>query len=197
MKATPTDRLEEAPKVALSAEGDHALGMELHRPDGPAPVAKRHDHFRLPRVTAPARHDEALGQGGRLHRPAVVAPDGAPLRDRAHHFVLGVDPDEARGVTVKGTGKLNEFAAEELRQRLVPKADTQNGQGVLYGVADRFPCAGIFGWDPRPGREDESVVASERFHTQLLFGDHLEGQLRQSAKDLDDIVDEGVSMIYD
>lgn len=25
----------------------------------------------------------------------------------------------------------------------------------------------------------------------------LEGQLRQSAKDLDDIVDEGVSMIYD
>ena len=98
---------------------------------------------------------------------------------------------------MKGAGKLNEFAAEELRQRLVPKADAQDGQGVLYGVADRFPCPGIFGWDARPRREDESVVAREHFHAQLLFGDHLEGQLRQSAKDLDDIVDEGVSMIYD
>ena len=95
VKATPTDRLEEAPEVALSAKGDHALGMELHRPDRPGPVAKRHDHFRLSRVTAPARHDEALGQGGRLHRPAVVAPDGTALGDRAHHFVLGIDPDEA------------------------------------------------------------------------------------------------------
>ncbi len=95
VKATPTNRLEEAPEVALSAEGDHALGMELHRPDRPVPVAKRHDHFRLPRVPAPARHDEALGQGRRLHRPAVVAPDSAPLGDRAHHFVLWVDPDEA------------------------------------------------------------------------------------------------------
>ena len=100
-------------------------------------------------------------------------------------------------MTVKGAGKLNEFATEELRQRLVPEADAQGGQGVLYGVADRFPCAGIFGWDARPWREDESVVARERFHAQLLFGEHLEGQLRQSAKDLDDIVDEGVSMIYD
>ena len=98
---------------------------------------------------------------------------------------------------MKGAGKLNEFTAEELRQRLVPQADAQDGQGVLCGVADRFPCAGIFGWDPRPGREDESVLARKRFHTELLFGDHLEGQLRQSAKDLDDIVDEGVSMIYD
>ena len=98
---------------------------------------------------------------------------------------------------VKGAGKLNEFTAEELRQRLMPKADAQDGQGVLYGVADRFPCAGIFGWNAGPRREDESVVASEHFHTQLLFGDHAESQLRQSAKDLDDIVDEGVSMIYD
>ena len=95
MKGAPTDRLEEAPEVALSAEGDHALGVELHRPDWPGPVAKRHDHFRLPRVPAPARHDEALGQGRRLHRPAVVAPDHAPLGDRAHHFVFGIDPDEA------------------------------------------------------------------------------------------------------
>ena len=98
---------------------------------------------------------------------------------------------------MKGAGKLNEFAAEELRQRLVPKTDAEDGQGVLYGIADRFPCAGIFGWDARSWREDEPVVARERFHSQLLFGEHLEGQLRQSAKDLDDIVDEGVSMIYD
>ena len=98
---------------------------------------------------------------------------------------------------MKRTGKLNEFAAEELRQRLVPQADAQDGQGVLYGVADRFPCAGIFGWDARSWREDEPVVARERFHAQLLFGEHLEGQLRELAKDLDDIVNEGVSMIYD
>ena len=95
MKAASADGLEEAPKVALSAEGDHTLGMELHRPDRLGPVAKRHDHFFLPRVPAVARHDEALGQGGRLHRPAVVAPDGAPLGDRAHHFILGIDPDKA------------------------------------------------------------------------------------------------------
>ena len=98
---------------------------------------------------------------------------------------------------MKGAGKLNEFTTEELRQRLVPKTDAEDGQGVVYGVANSFPCARIFGWDTRPWRQDESVVARERFHTQLLFGDHLEGQLRQSAKDLYDIVNEGVSMIYD